>query len=178
MFINNFFDVFLQGHKEAVLGVQFSPDGRNLASCSGDTTVRFWDVLTKTPLFTCQEHNNWTLVVSWSPCSSKLASACKNGKILVWDPNTGKPLSKLLFCFLFLKIVMYIIVNEKLVYFSQTNDWPQNVGDIVVLGALSHESRVQTIGERLQGRRLEDLGHEARTNGQGAGWTHEKRHMR
>lgn len=41
------------GHGEAVLSVSFSPDGKQLASGSGDTTVRFWDLNTQTPLFTC-----------------------------------------------------------------------------------------------------------------------------
>lgn len=43
----------MTGHSEAVLSVQFSPDSRHLASGSGDTTVRFWDIYTQTPLFTC-----------------------------------------------------------------------------------------------------------------------------
>jgi WD40 repeat protein len=43
----------LPGHSEAVISVSFSPDGRHLASGSGDTTVRFWDVLTQTPIHTC-----------------------------------------------------------------------------------------------------------------------------
>ncbi|CCO36503.1 Vegetative incompatibility protein HET-E-1 [Rhizoctonia solani AG-1 IB] len=34
----------LRGHTRAVLGVQFSPDGSHVVSCSYDGTIRFWDV--------------------------------------------------------------------------------------------------------------------------------------
>lgn len=44
----------IEGHAEAVISVGFSPDGRYLASGSGDTTVRFWDIYTETPQFTCK----------------------------------------------------------------------------------------------------------------------------
>lgn len=43
----------LEGHSEAILSVAFSPDGKNLASGSGDTTVRIWDLMTETPMYTC-----------------------------------------------------------------------------------------------------------------------------
>ena len=43
----------LPGHAEAVISVSFSPDGCHVASGSGDTTVRFWDILTQTPVHTC-----------------------------------------------------------------------------------------------------------------------------
>ncbi|KAJ8951468.1 hypothetical protein NQ318_000162 [Aromia moschata] len=84
----------MPGHAEAVISVSFSPDGKHLASGSGDTTVRFWDVQTQTPCYTCKGHNNWVLCIAWSPDSSKLASACKDGKIIVWDPFTGKQMGK------------------------------------------------------------------------------------
>ncbi|XP_054290100.1 notchless protein homolog 1 isoform X2 [Macrosteles quadrilineatus] len=82
----------LPGHAEAVISVKFSPDGRHLASGSGDTTVRFWDVMTQTPHHTCQGHRNWVLCIAWSPDSSRLVSACKNGMILCWDADSGKQL--------------------------------------------------------------------------------------
>ncbi|EZA58386.1 hypothetical protein DMN91_006371 [Ooceraea biroi] len=84
----------LEGHKEAVISVAFSPDGKHLASGSGDTTIRLWDIYTQTPHFTCQGHKHWVLCVSWSPCGSKFASACKNGSIFLWDPSTGQQIGK------------------------------------------------------------------------------------
>ncbi|KZC15080.1 Notchless protein like protein 1 [Dufourea novaeangliae] len=84
----------LEGHKEAVITVAFSPDGSSLASGSGDTTVRFWDIYTQTPNYTCEGHRHWVLCISWSPCGRKLASACKYGTIILWDPKTGKQIGR------------------------------------------------------------------------------------
>ncbi|XP_071537073.1 notchless protein homolog 1 isoform X3 [Panulirus ornatus] len=86
----------LPGHAEAVLSVSFSPDGQHLASGSGDTTVRFWDVYTETPHFTCKGHRHWVLATAWSPDGMHLASGCKAGQILIWDPTTGKQMGRAL----------------------------------------------------------------------------------
>lgn len=84
----------IPGHAEPVISCAFSCDGRQLASGSGDTTVRFWDVNTETPQHTCQGHKNWVLVISWAPNGRKLASADKNGVIITWDPVTGKQVGR------------------------------------------------------------------------------------
>uniref|UniRef100_UPI00398E6AA1 notchless protein homolog 1 n=1 Tax=Pristiophorus japonicus TaxID=55135 RepID=UPI00398E6AA1 len=86
----------LEGHTEAVISVAFSPTGRYLASGSGDTTVRFWDLSTETPHFTAKGHTHWVLSIAWSPDGKKLASGCKNSQIFLWDPNTGKQIGKVL----------------------------------------------------------------------------------
>ncbi|GAU34431.1 hypothetical protein TSUD_393840 [Trifolium subterraneum] len=80
----------ISGHSEAVLSVAFSPDGRQLASGSGDTTVRFWDLGTQTPMYTCKGHKNWVLCIEWSPDGKYLVSGSKSGELICWDPQTGK----------------------------------------------------------------------------------------
>uniref|UniRef100_A0A915Q2Y3 NLE domain-containing protein n=1 Tax=Setaria digitata TaxID=48799 RepID=A0A915Q2Y3_9BILA len=84
----------IPGHGEPVISVQFSPNGRELASGSGDATVRFWDLNTETPLHTAKGHTNWVLCIAWSPDGKKLASACKNGHICLWNPETGTQIGK------------------------------------------------------------------------------------
>uniref|UniRef100_A0A669DPQ2 Notchless protein homolog 1 n=1 Tax=Oreochromis niloticus TaxID=8128 RepID=A0A669DPQ2_ORENI len=86
----------LQGHTEAVISVAFSPTGKYLASGSGDTTVRFWDLTTETPHHTSRGHTHWVLSIAWSPDGKKLASGCKNSQICLWDPVTGAQIGKTL----------------------------------------------------------------------------------
>lgn len=86
----------IPGHAEAVISASFSPDSKMLASGSGDTTVRFWDVNTETPHFTSKGHKHWVLCISWAPNAKKLASACKSGQIIIWDPFTGNKLGQTL----------------------------------------------------------------------------------
>eukprot|EP00252_Welwitschia_mirabilis_P020841 TRINITY_DN5197_c0_g1_i1.p1 TRINITY_DN5197_c0_g1~~TRINITY_DN5197_c0_g1_i1.p1 ORF type:complete len:487 (-),score=77.80 TRINITY_DN5197_c0_g1_i1:394-1854(-) len=85
----------IAGHAEAVLSVAFSPDGTKLASGSGDTTVRFWDIYTQTPLYTCSGHRNWVLCIAWSPDGVYLASGSKDGEIRVWSGEKGEILAVL-----------------------------------------------------------------------------------
>jgi len=80
----------LPGHTEALLHVRFSPDGTRLASGGGDTTVRFWNVSSRTPIHVCRGHKNHVLCTSWSPDGLLFASGDKSGMVMLWDPVTGK----------------------------------------------------------------------------------------
>ncbi|KAH6564900.1 hypothetical protein BASA50_010440 [Batrachochytrium salamandrivorans] len=80
----------LAGHTESILSVCFSPDGKSLATGSGDTTVRVWDLNTETPKYTLTGHTNWVQIVTWSPDCQMLASGSMDSTIRLWNPNTGK----------------------------------------------------------------------------------------
>eukprot|EP00612_Vaucheria_litorea_P000449 CAMPEP_0171458728 /NCGR_PEP_ID=MMETSP0945-20130129/4293_1 /TAXON_ID=109269 /ORGANISM="Vaucheria litorea, Strain CCMP2940" /LENGTH=502 /DNA_ID=CAMNT_0011984599 /DNA_START=10 /DNA_END=1515 /DNA_ORIENTATION=- len=80
----------LPGHTDAVLHVSYSPDGKQLASGGGDATVRFWDIHTCTPKYTCKGHKHHVLCTAWSPDGQKFASGDKNGTIIIWNPKNGE----------------------------------------------------------------------------------------
>jgi len=73
----------LEGHKDSILDVAFSPNGKDLVSGSGDKTLRFWDISTETPIGVCEGHTSWVLIVSWSPDGLRLASGDNNGIFIV-----------------------------------------------------------------------------------------------
>ncbi|CAM9111871.1 unnamed protein product [Ectocarpus sp. 12 AP-2014] len=79
----------MPGHTEAVLHVNYSPDGTMLASGGGDMTVRFWDVQTSLPRFTCRGHRHHVLCTAWAPNGKRFASADRKGEIRLWDPSKG-----------------------------------------------------------------------------------------
>ncbi len=85
----------IEGHLEAITVLQFSPNGKYLASGSGDTTIRFWDLNTQTPFDEYgKAHKHWILCLSWAPNGKIVASACKQGLIGLWIGATGKQYGK------------------------------------------------------------------------------------
>ena len=82
----------LPGHAEALLSASFSPNGRTLATGSGDRTVRLWDTQTETPQQTLRAHRDWVLCIAWSPCGRYVASGGKDGLLAIWSPNDPSPI--------------------------------------------------------------------------------------
>lgn len=80
----------LSGHLKEILSVSFNAAGTLLATGSGDTSVRLWDVATETALAEGTGHKNWVLIVAWSPCGRFLASGSMDNQIRLWNGDTGK----------------------------------------------------------------------------------------
>ncbi|KAJ7728419.1 WD40 repeat-like protein [Mycena maculata] len=81
----------LSGHSSPILCASFSPTGNFLATGSGDTTARLWNLDTETPSHTLAGHKGWVLCVEWEAMERRLATGGHDGHVRIWDPKTGKP---------------------------------------------------------------------------------------
>jgi WD40 repeat protein len=78
----------LEGHRGWISALVFWPDGKTLASASGDQTIRLWDISNVTnvpPPRILRGHGLevWRLVLL--PDAKTLVSGSKDGTVLVWD---------------------------------------------------------------------------------------------
>jgi WD40 repeat protein len=67
--------LYYRGHTAIVESVEWSPDGKLIASGGNDSTVQVWDALTGKCLITYQGHSNEIYSVVWSPKGNYIASA-------------------------------------------------------------------------------------------------------
>jgi WD40 repeat protein len=70
--------------------LKYAPDGKTLATASGDKTVKLWDAATWRELATLVHPAE--SVVAFSPDGKKMATGCLDGVVRLWDANTGREL--------------------------------------------------------------------------------------
>ncbi|KAK4643734.1 hypothetical protein QC761_0070960 [Podospora bellae-mahoneyi] len=85
----------LEGHRDRVHSVAFSPDGQRLASGSDDKTVKIWDPASGQCLQTLEGHYGSVHSVAISPDGQRLASGSGNKTVKIWDPASGQCLQTL-----------------------------------------------------------------------------------
>jgi WD40 repeat protein len=75
----------LIGHSSWVYSVAFSPDGKYLASCSQDKTVKLWSIESQREVTTLQSHRSEVNSVAFSPDGKYLASGSYDKTVELWS---------------------------------------------------------------------------------------------
>lgn len=79
-----------QAHSDTVLGVEFSRDGKRLASGAADKFVKIFEVETGKHVRSFEGHTHHVLDVTWKADGATLASAGADNAIKVWNVKTGE----------------------------------------------------------------------------------------
>lgn len=98
----NFFTSFLfsdrsartyRGHSQRINAVAWSPNGRLIASASGDKTIHVWDPSNGKTTLTYRNVGGATNALTWAPDSRRIAAASNDKTVQVWDVMTPNLLS-------------------------------------------------------------------------------------
>lgn len=84
------------GHRGAVRGLAFAPDGKSFASCGEDRTVRLWDVATGKEKQRFEGHADEVVCAAFTPDGRQIVSAGRDHSLRLWDVATGKEVRRFL----------------------------------------------------------------------------------
>ena len=81
---------FAEVHSDSVLGLEFSKDGKYIASASADKFVKVTDIATGKVVHSFEGHTHHALGVSWLPHGRQLVSVGADKSIRHWNFEAGE----------------------------------------------------------------------------------------
>ncbi|ETO34877.1 WD-40 repeat-containing protein, partial [Reticulomyxa filosa] len=119
---------YLEGHSDAVKGIQFSPDGTKILSYSSDKTIRIWDTLSRKQLHVLEGHSDTIHAVQFSHDGSKIVSCSLDKTIRIWDALSGQQLQLLKGHSYFVSLVEFSSDDSKIV--SCSSDYAIRIWEV------------------------------------------------
>ncbi|KAG2338918.1 WD40 repeat-like protein [Suillus weaverae] len=127
----------MRGHTKQVVGVAHLPGGRRIITCSGDSSLRLWDLESG-----AQIGDEWrdegdsapVLTMALSPNGGTVASGSQDGTVRLWDVETGKVVVKWRGHTGFVKSVCWSLNGERVVsggWDGTTRVWDVKSGEPV-----------------------------------------------
>ena len=80
----------LKGHSAAVTAIDFSPDGKFLASASLDHSARIWDLTQNKEVFKLAKHDLAVNCVVYSKDGKYILTGSNDFRAILWDAQTGE----------------------------------------------------------------------------------------
>lgn len=91
--------VTYRGHSDFIWAVDWSPNGKLVASASKDGTAQIWTAKDGAHLFSYPAHpaapaeNDWAYSVAWAKDSQRLATGFIRSPVTIWNAGTGTAIS-------------------------------------------------------------------------------------
>jgi WD40 repeat protein len=77
------------GHSDFISAVAWSPDGKRIASASGDHTAQVWNAGDGSHVLTYRGHSLDVLALAWSPDGQYIATGSVDTTVQVWNSTSG-----------------------------------------------------------------------------------------
>lgn len=72
-----------------VFDLAFSPDGKRLAACAADSSLRIFETDTGKQLVMARKHSDWVTGLAWHPNGSRILTASRDKTVKLCDAATG-----------------------------------------------------------------------------------------
>ncbi len=79
-----------EAHDGWVRGVAVSPDGRTLATCGRDRTIRFWSANDGKPGRVIKDQPNDLYAIAFAPDGKTVVTGDERGRVVQWSVESGK----------------------------------------------------------------------------------------